>query len=270
MTSKNTTRLRAVIVDDERPARELIARLLAEHDDVSLIGECADGREAITLIRRERPDLVFLDIQMPHMDGFEVLSQLEPRRFPVVIFVTAYDQYAVKAFEYHALDYLLKPFRRERFAAALERAKERIGASGKVGNFRRFRSLLEHWHAPSTSTGVAREASKLPHMQRIFVRTGKNSVSLEVAQIDWIKSVDHFVELHCRGKPYLVYASIGDLEDQLDPAGFARIHRTTLINLSAVKEFRTEEGGALLVALRDGSLHRVSRGRRRIIQRLLG
>jgi two-component system, LytTR family, response regulator len=231
-----------------------------------VIGECRDGREAVTLLRREHPDLVFLDIQMPQMDGFEVLKQLEPRRFPVVIFVTAYDQYAVKAFEYHALDYLLKPFRRERFAEALQRARDRVGSSGRVGNFRRFRSLLEHWEVPSSlKSGTAVEVPT-PHRQRIFVRTGKSSVSVEVAHIDWIKSVDHFVELHSRGKSHLVYASIGELENQLDPGSFVRIHRTTLVNLAAIKEFRTGDSGAVQVVLRDGSAHRVSRSRRRFLQ----
>ena len=132
MAPANKRRLRAVIVDDERPARELIVRLLAEEEDVTIVGECGDGREAVALLRTESPDLVFLDIQMPHFDGFEVLKQLNPRKFPLVIFVTAYDQYAVKAFEFHAQDYLLKPFRRERFREALSRVREhwQTGATG--------------------------------------------------------------------------------------------------------------------------------------------
>ncbi len=258
-------RLRAVIVDDERPARELIVRLLAEEEDVTIVGECGDGREAVALLRGESPDLVFLDIQMPHFDGFEVLKQLNPRKFPLVIFVTAYDQYAVKAFEFHAQDYLLKPFRRERFREALSRVRAHCTAARPEQNFKRFRTLLEHWKTPATvDAAAAGPPSK--YLQRVFVRTGKASASLEVSLIDWIKSVDHFVELHSRSKSYLVYSSIGDFECKLNPAQFLRIHRTAIVNVAAVKEFRIDEGGACFVVLRDGNILRVSRSRQRQMQ----
>lgn len=261
----NRRQLRAVIVDDERPARELITRLLAEEEDVTIVGECADGRGAVALLRSESPDLVFLDIQMPYFDGFEVLKQLNPRKFPLVIFVTAYDQYAVKAFEYHAQDYLLKPFRRERFREALSRIREHWQAGRPEQNFRRFRTLLEHWEAPATvDAEAARPSSK--YLQRVFVKTGKVSASLEVNLIDWIKSVDHFVELHSRSKSHMVYASIGDFESKLNPAQFLRIHRTAIVNVAAVKEFRIDETGACYVLLRDGNILRVSRSRQRQMQ----
>lgn len=255
-------RLRAVIVDDERPARELIARLLADEHDVTIVGECSDGREAVALLRGEAPDLVFLDIQMPHFDGFEVLKQLNPRRFPLVIFVTAYDQYAVKAFEYHAQDYLLKPFRRERFREALSRIREQWKAGRPEQNFARFRTLLEHWETPSRVDAVAASPAS-QYLQRVFVKTGKSSASLEVNLIDWIKSVDHFVELHSRTKSYLVYASIGDIERKLNPWQFLRIHRTAIVNVAAVREFRIDETGACFFVLRDGNTLRVSRSRQR-------
>lgn len=264
MATGTRRQLRAVVIDDERPARELILRLLGDEQDIVVIGECSDGREAVNVLQNERPDLVFLDIQMPHFDGFEVLKQLTPRQFPLVIFVTAYDQYAVKAFDYHAFDYLLKPFRRERFHEALERVRKHYATGRAQENFRRFRDLLEHWESPGISQVAGGPAADYLH--RVFVRTGKASASLEVNAIDWIKSVDHFVELHSHSRSYLVYYAISDFERKLNPAQFLRIHRTTIVNVGAVKEFRIDESGACSVLLRDGSILRVSRSRKRQLQ----
>lgn len=204
---------------------------------------------------------------MPHLNGFEVLQRLDPKRFPMVIFVTAYEQYAVKAFEYHALDYLLKPFRRERFREAIERARIEIASIRRGQQFKRFRALLEHWN-PAPSAGDHKR-SQSQYLQRLFIRSAKASLSLEINQIEWIKSLDHFVELHSRGKSFMLYSSIGALEKKLDPSDFLRVHRTTIINVSAIREFRLEDGGACLVAMSDGTLHRVSRNRRQFLQERL-
>lgn len=239
-------------------------RLLADEPDIDVIGECADGHDAVTFLQDEKPDLVFLDIQMPHFDGFEVLKQLSSRQFPLVIFVTAYDQYAVKAFDFHAFDYLLKPFRRERFSETVSRVREHFAPGRAQEDYRRFRDLLEHWESPGKR--LESSAPNSGYLHRVFVRTGKASASLEVSTIDWIKSVDHFVELHSHSRSYLVYSSIGDFERKLNPALFLRIHRTTIVNVSAVKEFRIDENGACSVVVRDGNILRVSRSRRRHLQ----
>ncbi len=267
MASDHKRTLRVVIVDDEKPARELLSRLLADFDDITIVGECSDGKQAVAMLRHELPDLVFLDIQMPQLDGFEVIAHLDAKQFPLVIFVTAYDQYAVKAFEHHALDYLLKPFRRERLRDSIERARDQIVGRSKGNQFGRFRTLLEHWDGSHDSRGTA--SGPLEYLQRMFVRSAKSSMSLEVEHVDWIRSLDHFVELHSRGRSYLYYSSIGSLEAKLNPLQFVRIHRTTIINVAAIKDFRLEEGGVCSVALRDGSVQKVSRNRRRELQKRL-
>ncbi len=269
MTNIEKKSLRAVIVDDEQPARHLIAQLLAEHDDIAIVGQCKDGRQAISVLRRETPDIVFLDIQIPHFDGFEVLKRLGASRFPLIIFVTAHEQYAVKAFEYHAIDYLLKPFRRERFREALNRARETLATDVPSQRFKRFRSLLEYWEQPRQGAKEVDSESSPQYLQRFFIRSGRSTSSIEVEHVDWIRSVDHFVELHGRGNSYLVYSSIGAVEKKLDPSRFLRVHRTVIINLASVKRFHIEEGGTCVVALCDGSRQRVSRSRQRLLQERL-
>jgi two-component system LytT family response regulator len=253
--------IRALIVDDEKPARHLIAQLLVDYPDVDVVGECADGREAVAAIRATQPDLIFLDIRMPQMDGFAVLEELDLPNPPVVIFVTAYDEYAVKAFEFHALDYLLKPFRRERLTAAIGRARQTLSSPQRQLLRPRLRALLEYWrHDQPLPEADSR------YLQRIFVKTGGQSLSIDVPAIDWVRSVDHFVEIHSHGKSHLLYSTISALELKLDPEKFLRIHRTTIINLTAVREFRLEDSGACVAVIKDGSEHRVSRNRRELLR----
>ncbi len=239
--------MRILIVDDEPLACERIRTLLNGAANVQIAGECHDGRSAVAAIRSLAPDLVFLDVQMPEMDGFAVLRQLERQRgsglaeLPVVVFVTAYDQYALRAFEVCALDYLLKPFDRERFQKALARARmehERRGA----GDFsRRLRSALDEWD----------RQAKYP--ERLVVKSGGRVFFLRVDEIDWIEAQGNYVKLHAGRDGYLHRETMSRMEATLDPTKFARIHRSTIVNLGRVKEMYPLFRGDYTVILGDGS-----------------
>lgn len=211
--------LRVLIVDDERISRSGIVRLLAPDPEVRIAGECANGLEAVEAIRSERPDLVFLDVQMPEMDGFEVLRALKPEETPRVIFVTAYDQYAIQAFEVNALDYLLKPFSDERFASALARAKASRGAS--------LDKLFEGTPAPA----------------RFVVRSGAKARFIAVQDVDWIESAQNYVCLHAGEDTGLLRDTMSSLEKTLQAAHFVRIHRGLLVNTLRVREISSLGGG---------------------------
>ncbi len=257
--SSSVNTIRALVVDDEKPARELLVQLLAGEADFEIVGECASGREAIAAVNKLHPDIMFLDIRIPEHDGFGVLERLG-KAAPTVVFVTAYDEYAVKAFEYHAFDYLLKPFRRERLAQTLSRLRQELQRPPGQRQAPRIRELLQYWDHTS------QPAPPTPHnpgfLQRVFVKSARHSISIEVSHIDWIRSVDHFVQIYARGRSYMLYSSIGALEDSLDPSTFLRIHRTTIVNLRSIKEFRLAALGKCYVILKDGSEQAVSRNRR--------
>jgi two-component system LytT family response regulator len=223
--------MRVLIVDDEPLACERIRTLLAGERDIEIAGECHDGRAAVEAIRRTAPDLVFLDVQMPEMDGFAVLAALD--RMPAVIFVTAYDQFAIKAFEVHALDYLLKPFDRERFQKALARARH-----GDLDA--RLRGLLAELRARKEFT------------ERLVVRAGGRVLFLRVDEVDYFEAAGNYVRLHAGAEEYLYRETMARLEAALDPARFARIHRSTIVNVSRVKELYPMFRGDFAVVLRDG------------------
>ncbi|HLW76601.1 MAG TPA: LytTR family DNA-binding domain-containing protein [Bryobacteraceae bacterium] len=238
--------MRVLIVDDEPLARERIRALLAEEPDIEIVGECEDGRSAVERIRKLAPDLVFLDVQMPEMDGFEVLKQL--KQVPTVIFVTAYDEFAVKAFEVHALDYLLKPFDRERFKKALGRAWRGDMAA-------RLSGLIEELHGRGK------------YLDRLVVKTGGRVLFIATEEIDYIEASGNYVRLHTGAESYLYRETISHLESELDPGKFVRIHRSTMVNLSRVKELHPLFRGDFTVRLRDGRelvLTKSYRGRLRI------
>lgn len=205
-------KMRVLIVDDERICRTGIARLLQTDPTVEIAGEAANGLEAVEAIARLRPDLVFLDIQMPEMDGFETLRALRPDETPRVIFVTAYDQYAIRAFEVNALDYLLKPFSDERFASALARAKTEVGRS--------LEALLQSASAP----------------RRFVVRTGNKVRFVAVEDVDWIEAAQNYVCLHSGADSGLLRETMNSLEQSLRPAGFVRIHRGLMVNAGRIRE----------------------------------
>lgn len=252
--------IRTVIVDDEPLARQGLHARLEGHADVEIIGEAHDGPHAVETILRARPDLVFLDIQMPGCDGFEVVEQVADTYLPIFIFVTAYDQYALRAFDAHALDYLLKPYGVDRFEAALDRARREISRDEQLERHQRLVDLLDgratgedSRDTPSEGTAYRRRFTVKEHDRYVLIRTG---------DIDWIESAANYVRIHARGASYMLRATMTDLERQLDPVQFARIHRTTIVNVDRVKEINPEWHGDFDVVLRDGTTLRLSRSYR--------
>jgi two-component system LytT family response regulator len=231
--------VRAVIVDDEELARGFLREMLAAHPEIEIVAECANGFEAVKAIAETAPDLVFLDVQMPKLDGFEVLELIEGT--PAVIFVTAYDQYAMRAFDAHAVDYLLKPFSAERFERALERAKARLGERRPAPNLAR----------------EARAPGDRP--QRLAVRDGTRVHVIPLEKLDYAEAQDDYVALHSGGKSYLKQQTIGSLEALLDPARFVRIHRSSIVNLERVARIEPYAKDSRIAILTDGTRLPVSR-----------
>ena len=262
---------RALIVDDEAPARLRLRELVERTPSVVLIGECSSGPEAVAAIRDLRPELLLLDVQMPVMDGFQVLRRIPSDPMPVTIFVTAYDRYALAAFEAHALDYLLKPFSDERFAKALHRAIAQIEMrqSGEMAS--RMLAMLEsHASASDTGTGAARSWRVPRDSRRLAIKVNGRVVILKAGEIDWVEAAGVYVELHAGKKVYLHRGSITEMETQLAPARFVRIHRSTLVNLDRVRELTPGTHGEFHVLLTDGTGLKLSRGYRHRLEEQLG
>jgi two-component system LytT family response regulator len=251
-------KIRTLIVDDEPLGRERVRALLAEDPEIEIIGECKDGREAVAAIETQRPALLFLDVQMPEMDGFEVLEATAGEEMPVVIFVTAYDRYAVKAFEVHALDYLLKSFDRERFASALQRAKEEIHRGHESGIDARVTGLLEELQ------------SRQKRLTRLVIKSAGRIFFLRVEEIDWIEAADNYVRLHAGKETHLLRETLQSLEGRLDPERFLRIHRSTIVNIDRILELQSLFHGDYAVRLRDGTELTLSRGYREKLGAPLG
>jgi two-component system, LytTR family, response regulator len=239
-----------LIVDDERLSRKRMRRLLAVEEDLEVIGECANGQEAITAINQRRPDVLFLDIQMPQMDGFEVLQAVSFARVPIVIFVTAYDEYAVRAFDVHAFDYLLKPFDRKRFQETIQRARAQLQQLQNGDLNQRLFALLE------SLNGRRRMAD------RIAVKTGGHVVFVKTQNIDWIEAADNYVCLHCGAETHALRETMNSLEGRLDNSRFLRIHRSTIVNVDRIKELQPWFRGDYLVLLHDGTQLTLSRNYR--------
>lgn len=264
-------RLKTLIVDDEPLARRTIRDLLAEDPEVEVIGECGGGAEAVESISQRAPDLLFLDIQMPGMDGFGVLEAVELERISAVIFVTAYDAYALKAFEVHALDYLLKPFTDERFREALARAKSHVElreAKGLAESLRAFLRDRAGAAADETAPPVA-TGKKGGYLTRFMVKVGGRVIFINPADVDWIEADNYYVKLHVGGRAHLLRLSMKELEERLDPKTFWRTHRSAIINLDRVKELHQHPSGEYVVVLRDGTELKLSRARRERLQELL-
>jgi two-component system, LytTR family, response regulator len=243
--------IKVAIVDDEPLAREGLRTLLAADREIEVVAECADGQAAIEAIRRTRPDIVFLDVQMPDLDGFDVLRALAGEPLPAVIFVTAYDKYALKAFEVHAVDYLLKPFHDERFAEALARAKSRRGENMTD----RIARLLDE---------------RKPKIMRVLVKTGGRVLFIRADEIDWIEAADYYVKLHVAGKVHMLRESMAALEARLDSDVFFRVHRSAIVNLERVRELQPFSRREHVLVLRDGTRLRLTRSRRERLAALLG
>jgi two-component system LytT family response regulator len=251
-------KIRTLIVDDEPLGRERIRTLLADDPEIEVTGECPDGRQAIADIERHKPDLVFLDVQMPEVDGFAVLDAIAGERMPAIIFVTAYDRYAVQAFEVQALDYLLKSFDRERFQAALQRAKEEIRRSKEGFLNERLAGLLEDLQ------------TKQKRLTRLVVKSAGRIVFLRVEEIDWVEAADNYVRVHAGRESHLLRETLQSLESRLSPEKFLRIHRSTLVNLDRIRELRPIFHGDYLVRLNDGTELTLSRNYREKLLEPLG
>jgi two-component system, LytTR family, response regulator len=251
--------VRTLIVDDERMARKRILTLLAADADVDVVGECTNGRDAVATIAAERPDLVFLDIQMPELDGFGVVQAVGVQRMPVTVFVTAFDQHALKAFEAHALDYLTKPFDRERFETSLGRAKQQVQLRA-AANF--ARTTAED-REPALNARLIALLSDMERRQqyaeRLMVKNAGRVLFLRVEEIDWIEAAGSYVRLHVGRDGHLLHEGIAALMNRLDPSRFARVHRSTIVNLDRVREMQPWFHGDAVAILRDGTRLQVSR-----------
>jgi two-component system LytT family response regulator len=251
--------VRVLIADDEPPARAKVRRFLAADPEMDVVGEAGSGPEAVDAIRRLRPDLVFLDIQMPGADGFGVLGALEPGTLPHVVFVTAYDAYALRAFEVHAVDYLLKPWDADRFRTALERAKERVRARAPADDLEgRIRRALADVRAPAA------------YLDRVLVRTGDRAVFVRTDEIDWVEAEENYVRVHAGRESHLVRGTLAGLEERLDPAKFVRVHRSHIVNLGSIRELRPWSHGDWMIVLRDGRELMLSRRYRDRLPELAG
>ena len=245
---------RALVVDDEPLARQTIRLLLSREDDFAIVAECGHGAEAIDAIRREHPDVVFLDVQMPEVDGFEVLRRLEPDAVPLVIFVTAYDRYALQAFEHHALDYLLKPFSDERFATVLGRTRVRLRERTFASMADRLSDLLTATAAGNTTAGATSTTSR-----QLVVRDAGRTIVIPHDDIVWIEAEDYCARIHLRGRTLLVRDSLRALGDSLEEAGFVRVHRSAIANVACIREIEPLASGDQRLTLSDGTVLKISR-----------
>lgn len=256
--------MRVMIVDDEELARRGIRSRIQGSRDVEIVAECSNGREAIEALRRTYADLVFLDVQMPGKSGFDVVEAIGCDAFPYVIFVTAHDRYAIRAFEVNALDYLLKPIDDERFDVALRRARESLARRRDSDVGRRLASVLGEV-APGGSHTPAKSRSN-----RMVVRSGGRVTFVKVPEIDWIEAAGDYVTLHLGKKTLLMHETITRLESRLTPDGFARIHRSTIVNMEKIAEMRALDNGEYRVLLRDATELKLSRNYRYALQRFMG
>jgi two-component system LytT family response regulator len=250
--------IRTLIVDDEPLARERVRSLLESEPDVEIVGEAADGPSALEALRAKKPDLLFLDIQMPGLDGFQVLQHLDPDHVPVTIVITAYDRYAIQAFEVHALDYILKPFDRTRFQEAMRRVRVQLQQTPSAELSHRMLALIEH---------VQKRAE---YMDRLVVKSGGRVLFIPVSEIDWIEAAGNYVRLHRGSAEHLLRETMSSLETKLNPKQFLRIHRSTIVNINRIQELQPSFHGDFVVILKDGVQLSLSRGYREAVEERLG
>jgi two-component system LytT family response regulator len=234
-------------------------QLLASHADCQVVAACRNGRETVRALRSARPDVAFLDIQMPGLDGFRVLEFIDDGAVPIIVFVTAYDEFAVRAFEERALDYLLKPVSQSRFDRALERVRERLRAEHALRLTHQLTSLLS---ADAAVTAARAVGASAPRTQALVVPTSMGDLVLDSSEIDWIQAEDYCAAVHAGGRRHLIRESLTSLECRLDPARFVRVHRSAIVRLDRVRELRASGAGRAVVILRDGTRLPVSRRRR--------
>ena len=254
----NNRKMKVLIADDEPLARERLASLLASEPDIDVVAQARDGEEAVTAVHDHSPDLVFLDVQMPQMNGFDVIEAVGTDKMPPVIFVTAYDQHALRAFQVRALDYLLKPFDRERFTDALQRARKQIerDETGDLG--RRLLALVKDLRRDQ------------PRSDRLVVKSGGRLFFLRTDEIDWVEAAGNYVRLHVGNASHLLRETMNAIEGRLDPEKFFRIHRSRIVNMERIQELQPWLNGEYAVLLRTGTRLTLSRGYREKLQERIG
>lgn len=263
-------RFRAVVVDDEPAGREAVRTLLAEIRDVCVVAEAGTGHDAVTRVREHAPDLLFLDVQMPDMDGFSVLEALGDDVPPGIVLVTAHDHYAHRAFEVHAVDYVMKPFGRPRFTTAVERAVRRLEADEALGVRRTLHSLVQSVRAGGESQARLTETEEPPTTARLGVRIGSRTTLIDVSEIDWVEADRDVLKIHASGRVHLVSGRLKELDVRLPRDRFHRIHRSAIVNLARVRVLdRDRDGGGSVVLTNDVRL-RVARSRWESLERALG
>ncbi|MFN8574468.1 MAG: LytTR family DNA-binding domain-containing protein [Gemmatimonadaceae bacterium] len=276
--------MKVLIVDDEPIARRRVRRLLRMEDEVEVVGECAGGQEAVAAIREHNPDLVFLDVQMPDLDGFGVVAALGEEKLPAIVFITAYDEYAVRAFDVHAMDYLLKPFDPDRFRAAFARARQHMEQLSSAEAGRRITSLLEQvlgeaktgalvaagaaggGGATAVATAPAAAPVRTRYLDRLMVKHDGRVFFVKVADVDWFEASGNYVRVYVGRASHLIRETMHGIEAQLDPNEFARIHRAVIVNLDRIRELQPWFAGDYIVILRDGRQLKLSRTYREQLQ----
>jgi two-component system, LytTR family, response regulator len=250
--------LRAIVVDDEPLARDLLRALLAEHEDIHIVAQCQDGQEAISYLQAKPVDLMFLDVQMPEIGGFEIVQRLGVQRLPATVFVTAYHEHAVRAFDIHAVDYLTKPINAERLARALERVRKKIAAET---------ALLTQEQLTAVLNGLRLDEGSKSYPSRFLVKDGEKEILLASDKIDWIEAADYYCCLHAGSRSYMLRETISDLSARMDPRRFIRIHRSAMVNLDRIEEIYREGKAQSSVRLADGQILRMSKaGRERLLE----
>ena len=252
-------RIQVLVADDEEPARQRLIDLLAKDAQVAGVAEAADGEAAVEEIQRRRPDLVFLDVQMPELDGLAVIDAIGAAEMPLTVFVTAYDQHAIRAFEANALDYLLNPFSDERFEATMARAKTRLDERSISEFGQRILKMVA-----STPPGADRR------LDRLVVKSGGTTRFVRAIDIDWIEAAGVYVTLHVAGKELLYRAALNDLAERLDPRRFVRVHRSALVNIESIVQLDPMSHGEFEAVIKNGSRTRVSRTYRAQLEKRLG
>jgi len=250
--------LRTVIVDDEPLARDLLDALLSEHEDIEVVAKCQNGREAISYLQSTAADLLFLDVQMPNIDGFDVLERVGLQHLPPTVFVTAYHEYAVRAFDVHAADYLTKPVDSERLTTALKRVREKIAAKAALLTQEQFTAMLN---------GLRNSEESKSHPSRFLVKDGEKEILLPVEKVDWIEAAQYYCCLHTNGRQYMLRETITELDNRLDPKQFVRIHRSSIVNLDRIREIYRDGHGEGSIVLMDGMKLRMSKvGRQKLAE----
>jgi two-component system, LytTR family, response regulator len=254
--------IRVVIADDERLARQKLRMLLETEPNIAVVAECQDGRQTLSAISCFHPDLLLLDIQMPDLDGFQVLGEIAPEEMPVVIFTSAYDQYAIRAFEAHALDYLLKPFDQERLHQAMDRARTELLKSENREITTKLMQLLSH-----IKSGNSASAADSP--DRLVIKAKGRVIFLDLEEIDWVEAAANYVRLNVGKESYLLRETISRTSERLNPDHFIRIHRSTIVNARKIKELIPVNSGEYVVVLKNGKELSCSRGYRALLQRMI-